>query len=48
MDFLLWLLALVLIGIGVVQLVQRDFLWGVIIIAVTLLLVAFATISPPL
>jgi hypothetical protein len=38
MVFLLWLLAVVLVIAGIVKLVQRDFLWGVILIVVGLLL----------
>jgi hypothetical protein len=37
MGFLLWLLAVVLIVFGIVKLFQRDFLWGVVLIIVGLL-----------
>jgi hypothetical protein len=37
-EFILWLLAVILVVYGVIKLVQRDFLWGVILIIVGLLL----------
>lgn len=37
MALLLWILAVVLIVAGVLKLVQRDFLWGVVLIIIGLL-----------
>ncbi len=38
MEFVLWVLAVILVVMGIVKLFQRDFLWGVVLIAVGLLL----------
>ncbi len=38
MEFLLWILAVILVVFGVVKLIQRDFLWGVVLIVVGLLI----------
>lgn len=35
--FLLWLLAVILVVFGIVKIVQRDFLWGTVLIIVGLL-----------
>ncbi|MCB1004631.1 MAG: hypothetical protein KDB35_10660 [Acidimicrobiales bacterium] len=37
MSFLLWLLAVVLVIAGVVALVRREVLWGIVLIIVGLL-----------
>ena len=37
MEFILWLVAVVLVIAGIVQLVQKQFLWGVVLIVVGLL-----------
>jgi hypothetical protein len=37
MAFLLWLIAVILVIAGIVQLVRKDFLWGVVLIVVGLL-----------
>lgn len=37
MTFILWLIAVVLVVLGIVRLVQRDILWGVVLIVVGLL-----------
>ncbi|WP_370291551.1 GPGG-motif small membrane protein [Nocardioides sp.] len=37
MDFILWLIAVVLVVLGIVRLVQRDLLWGIVLIVVGLL-----------
>jgi hypothetical protein len=37
MDMLLWILAVILIVFGVIRIVQRDFLWGIVLIIVGLL-----------
>jgi len=36
--FILWLIAVVLIVFGVVRLLQRDFIWGVALIVLGLLI----------
>lgn len=46
MAFLLWLLAVVLIVFGVVKLFQRDFLWGVVLIVVGILIGSLGGVSP--
>jgi hypothetical protein len=46
MAFLLWLLAVILIVFGVVKLFQRDFLWGVVLIVVGILIGSFGGVSP--
>lgn len=46
MAFLLWLLAVVLVVFGVVKLFQRDFLWGVVLIVVGLLLGSVGGFTP--
>lgn len=38
MSFILWLLAIVLIVVGVIKLVQRDFILGTVLIVVGLLI----------
>jgi hypothetical protein len=38
MEFILWLLAVVLVVFGIVKIVQRDFLFGVVLIVVGLLI----------
>lgn len=38
MEFILWLLAVVLVVFGIVKLFQRDFLFGVVLIVVGLLI----------
>lgn len=37
MAFILWILAVILVIAGIVRLVQRDFLWGAVLIIVGLL-----------
>jgi predicted membrane protein len=37
MEFLLWLLAVILVIAGIVQLFRRQFLWGIVLIIVGLL-----------
>ncbi len=37
MAFLLWILAVILVVAGIVALVRRQFLWGVVLIIVGLL-----------
>lgn len=37
MEFILWLLAVVLVVFGIVKIVQRDFLFGIVLIIVGLL-----------
>lgn len=37
MEFILWLLAVILVVSGVVALVRRHFLWGIVLIVVGLL-----------
>ncbi|MFC4784315.1 GPGG-motif small membrane protein [Nocardioides sp. MAHUQ-72] len=37
MAFLLWILAVILVVAGIVQLVKRQILWGVVLIVVGLL-----------
>jgi hypothetical protein len=37
MEFLLWILAVVLVVAGIVALFRRRFLWGVVLIVVGLL-----------
>jgi uncharacterized protein YqgC (DUF456 family) len=37
MEFLLWILAVVLVVAGIVALVRRQILWGVVLIVVGLL-----------
>jgi hypothetical protein len=37
MEFLLWLLAVVLVVAGVVALLRREIVWGVVLIVVGLL-----------
>lgn len=37
MAFLLWLLAVVLVVVGIVRIVQKDVLWGIVLIVVGLL-----------
>lgn len=46
MAFLLWLLAVILIVFGVVKLFQRDFLWGVVLIVVGILIGSLGGVSP--
>lgn len=38
MDTLLWIIAVILVIAGIVELVRRDFLWGVILIVLGLLI----------
>jgi hypothetical protein len=38
MEFILWLLAVVLVVWGIVKLTQRDFLLGIVLIVVGLLI----------
>ncbi|WP_168929414.1 GPGG-motif small membrane protein [Nocardioides sp. GY 10113] len=38
MAFILWLIAVVLVVAGIIRLVQRDILWGVVLIVVGLLI----------
>ncbi len=38
MELLLWILAVILVVAGVLKLVQRDFLWGVVLIIIGLLI----------
>jgi len=38
MSFLLWLLAVILVVVGVIKLVQRDFILGTVLIIVGLLI----------
>lgn len=37
MDFILWIIAVVLVISGIVRIVRRDFLWGVALIIIGLL-----------
>ena len=37
MEFLLWILAVILVVAGIVALVRRQFLWGIVLIIVGLL-----------
>lgn len=37
MTFLLWILAVILVVSGIVALVRRQFLWGIVLIVVGLL-----------
>lgn len=37
MTFLLWLLAVILVVAGIVALVRRQFLWGIVLIIIGLL-----------
>ncbi len=37
MELLLWILAVILSVAGILKLVQRDFLWGVVLIIIGLL-----------
>ena len=37
MEFLLWILAVILVIAGIVQLFRRKFLWGIVLIIVGLL-----------
>jgi len=37
MAFLLWILAVILVVAGIVALVRRQFLWGVVLIIIGLL-----------
>jgi hypothetical protein len=46
MALLLWLLAVVLIVFGVVKLVQRDFIMGVILLIVGIVLASFTGFTP--
>lgn len=38
MAFLLWLIAVILVVVGVVRLLQRDILWGLVLIIAGLLI----------
>jgi hypothetical protein len=38
MNFLLWLLAVILVVAGIVQLLRRNLLWGVLLIIIGLLI----------
>ncbi|MEQ6903015.1 GPGG-motif small membrane protein [Nocardioides sp. YIM 152588] len=38
MAFILWLIAVVLVVAGIIRLVQRDILWGIVLIVVGLLI----------
>ncbi|MGD9703813.1 MAG: GPGG-motif small membrane protein [Acidimicrobiia bacterium] len=37
MEFILWIIAVVLVVAGIIRLVQRDVLWGIVLIVVGLL-----------
>ena len=37
MEFILWIIAVILVIAGVVRLLQRDILWGIVLIVVGLL-----------
>jgi len=37
MEFLLWLIAVILVVFGIVKIVQRDIVWGVALIIIGLL-----------
>lgn len=37
MAFLLWILAVILVVAGIVQLFRRQFLWGIVLIIIGLL-----------
>ena len=37
MEFILWIIAVILVIAGIVRLLQRDILWGVVLIVVGLL-----------
>lgn len=37
MEFLLWILAVILVVFGIIKIVQRDFLFGIVLIIVGLL-----------
>ncbi len=41
MDLLLWILAVILVVAGIVKFVQRDFLWGTVLIVIGLLVGPF-------
>lgn len=38
MGFILWLLAVLLVVVGVIRLIQRDFIWGVALLFLGLLI----------
>lgn len=38
MELLLWIIAVVLVVAGIIKLVQKDFLWGIVLIVVGLLI----------
>jgi uncharacterized protein YqgC (DUF456 family) len=37
MEFLLWILAVILVVAGIVALVRREILWGIVLIVIGLL-----------
>ena len=37
MEFILWIIAVILVIAGIVRLVQRDIMWGIVLIVVGLL-----------
>jgi hypothetical protein len=37
MEFILWIIAVILVIAGIVRLLQRDILWGIVLIVVGLL-----------
>jgi hypothetical protein len=41
MEFILWIIAVILVIAGIVRLLQRDILWGIVLIVVGLLVGPF-------
>jgi len=37
-DFILWIAAVILVIFGIIRIVQKDILWGVVLIVVGLLI----------
>lgn len=37
-DFILWIAAVILVVFGIVRLVQKDILWGIVLIVLGLLI----------
>lgn len=37
MEFILWIIAVILVIAGIVRLLQRDIMWGIVLIVVGLL-----------
>jgi hypothetical protein len=36
-DFILWIAAVILVVFGIIRLVQKDILWGIVLIVIGLL-----------